>query len=151
MLIELPPDNLKRRLVRNRLYDRLCVTPNCVVCPAGKEGDCTTSGVVYMISCLSCGETYIGETARPLHIRVKEHLEGKVRSRLSTALGTHRVSVHNGEDFEVAFEILEREPQTSARKALEALWIQAKDPKINRKEEGLYITRELTPYLRLAF
>ena len=85
-----------------------------------------------MISCPSCGENYIGETARPFHERVKEDVEGKERSRLSTALGCHRVNAHNGDDFGVTFEILEREPQTSARKALEAFWIQAKDPKINR-------------------
>lgn len=150
-VVEVPPDNLRRQLVRNRPYDRLCVTPGCAVCPHGREGDCTLSGVVYLITCQSCGEEYIGETARPLHVRVKEHLDGKAKSRTSTAMGHHRVHGHTGEDFEVRVKLLAVEAQTAARKALEAFWIHAKDPKLNRKEECLYITRELRPYIRLAF
>ncbi|XGW33705.1 hypothetical protein V3C99_017826 [Haemonchus contortus] len=49
--VEIPPENLKRRLVRNRCYDLICLTPNCVVCPNGQGGDCMTSGAVYLITC----------------------------------------------------------------------------------------------------
>ena len=51
-VVDIPPANLKRRLVRNRSYDRLCETPGCVVCPLGREGDCMTSRVVYLITCM---------------------------------------------------------------------------------------------------
>ncbi|KAK6737036.1 hypothetical protein RB195_019622 [Necator americanus] len=37
-VVEIPPANLKGQLVRNRAYDRLCTTPNCVVCQYGREG-----------------------------------------------------------------------------------------------------------------
>lgn len=84
-------------------------------------------------------------------MRIKEHLDGKEKLRASTALGYHRLHCHEGEDFEVKVEILGHEVQTSARKALEAFWIYSRDPKVNRKGECLYITRELKPYLRLAF
>ncbi|VDP33937.1 unnamed protein product [Heligmosomoides polygyrus] len=67
--------------------------------PWGKEGDCTVSGVVYLISCQACGEEYIGETGRPLHVRIKEYLDGKEKLRASTALGYHRINSHGGEDF----------------------------------------------------
>ncbi|VDO77488.1 unnamed protein product [Heligmosomoides polygyrus] len=67
----------------------------------GKEGDCTVSGVVYLISCQACGEEYIGETGRSLHVRIKEHLDGKEKLRASTALGYHRINSHGGEDFGV--------------------------------------------------
>ncbi|EYC36984.1 hypothetical protein Y032_0838g2611 [Ancylostoma ceylanicum] len=55
-VIDISPANLKTQLVRNRLYDRLCVTPNCVICTFGKDGDCMVSGVVYLITCQSCGD-----------------------------------------------------------------------------------------------
>ncbi|KAK6742180.1 hypothetical protein RB195_009820 [Necator americanus] len=64
-VVEIPPANLKEKLVRNRVYDRLCTTPSCVVCPYGREGDCMISGVVYRITCRLCGDDYIGETGRP--------------------------------------------------------------------------------------
>ena len=61
-LIEIPPNTLRQRLVRNRIYDRLCETPNCKVCPYGRDGDCMCSGIVYLITCETCGDEYIGET-----------------------------------------------------------------------------------------
>uniref|UniRef100_A0A183GHQ8 GIY-YIG domain-containing protein n=1 Tax=Heligmosomoides polygyrus TaxID=6339 RepID=A0A183GHQ8_HELPZ len=69
--------------------------------PRRKEGDCTVSGVVYLISCQACGEEYIGKTGRPLYVRIKEHLNGKEKLRASTALGYHRINSHGGEDFGV--------------------------------------------------
>ncbi|EYC42711.1 hypothetical protein Y032_0521g2875 [Ancylostoma ceylanicum] len=150
-VVDLPPDNLKRQLVRNRLYDRFCPTPGCIICPNGKGGDCMGSGIIYLISCSECGDEYIGETARPLCLRIKEHLEGKARSRESTPLGAHRLHRHGGADFGVKVSILAHEQQISARKSLEAFWIHAKNPKMNRKEECLSITRELAPYIRMLF
>ncbi|XGW17788.1 hypothetical protein V3C99_002406, partial [Haemonchus contortus] len=150
-IVNVPPFNLKKRLIRNRIYDRLCTTSNCVVCPAGREGDCNMTGVVYRITCRVCGDEYIGETARPLHVRVKEHMYGMRRLKKSTALGSHRIQKHNGDDFEVTVEVVAQESQVCARKTLEAFWIQVTNPKMNRREECLAITRELRPYIRLAF
>ncbi|EYB98991.1 hypothetical protein Y032_0126g1343 [Ancylostoma ceylanicum] len=89
-VVKIPPSNLKRQLLRNRMYDRFYITPNCVICTTGKPGDCMCSGVVYLITYISCGEEFIGETARPLCARIREHLDGKQRSRESTPLGNHR-------------------------------------------------------------
>ncbi|EYB89038.1 hypothetical protein Y032_0237g3247 [Ancylostoma ceylanicum] len=60
-VVEIPPNNFKRQLIRNRMYDRICSTPKCVVCPEGRAGDCMTSGVVYLICCKSCGEEYVAK------------------------------------------------------------------------------------------
>ena len=150
-MVEIPPSNLKRMLVRSRLYDRLCPTPDCKICPGGSEGDCMISGAIYLISCNECGYEYIGETARPLCVRIKEHLDAKTRSRPSSALGSHRVEHHHGADFDVSVKILAQETQVAARKTLEAFWIHARNPKMNRKDECLQITRELSPYFGLLF
>uniref|UniRef100_A0A7I4YL30 C2H2-type domain-containing protein n=1 Tax=Haemonchus contortus TaxID=6289 RepID=A0A7I4YL30_HAECO len=143
-------DLFLKLLVRSRLYDTVCDTPNCVVCPHGKVGDCMKVGVVYSIRCQSCGCEYIGETGRPLCIRVNEHLSGLVGLGMHTPLGAHRVSFHAGVSFDVSVSILALETEIAARKTLEAFWITAKEPLMNRKEECVAITRELAPFLDLC-
>ncbi|KAK6758071.1 hypothetical protein RB195_015718 [Necator americanus] len=88
-VVEIPPNNLKRQLVRNRLYDAICTTPYCIICPTGRPGDCLRSGIIYLISCTNCGDEYVGETARPLYVRIKERVNGKSRLREWTPLGAH--------------------------------------------------------------
>ena len=106
---------------------------------------------IYLISCNTCGHEHISETGRPLYIRIKEHLDGKQKTRLSTPLGAHPAQKHNEDDFGVKVMISAHESKTSARKTLEAFWIIAKGPKINRKEGYVIITRDLLPYLGSIF
>ncbi|KAK6760129.1 hypothetical protein RB195_021583 [Necator americanus] len=80
-VVEIPPNNLKHQLVLNRLYDTICTTPNCIICQTDRPGDCLRSGIVYLISCTNCGDEYVGETARPLYVRIKDHVSGKNRLR----------------------------------------------------------------------
>ena len=139
------------QLVRNHLYDRLCETENCVICPNGREGDCMSVGIVCLISCNICGDEYIGETGRPLGIRIKEQLDGKFRSRESNPLRIHRIKKHNGDDFGVKVTILAQEQKTSRRKISESFLINFRSPRMNRKEECLSMTHEISSYLRLMF
>ncbi|WKY02527.1 hypothetical protein Q1695_016084 [Nippostrongylus brasiliensis] len=149
-VVEVPPSNLKARLVRNRLYDSVCRTRQCIVCPNGKEGDCMVAGVVYLIKCTVCNGEYIGETGRPLGERVKEHLGTLRRCDISEPLGEHRLRCHDGAMVEVAVAILSRESEISARKTLEALWIAVRNPTINRKEERVEVTQELAAFADLC-
>lgn len=149
-IVEVPPATLKKQLVRNRLYDRACMSGSCLVCENGNQGDCMTTGVVYLITCRICGDEYVGETGRPLCIRVKEHLDGIRKSSVATPLGEHRVRCHGGNHFDVEVSILAREPDIVARRTLEAFWIAARAPKINRKEERVAVTRELAPFADLC-
>ena len=107
------------------------------------------AGVVYSIKCEQCNDEYIGETARPLCLRIKEHLDGKAKQRKSSVLGNHREARHSGADFEVSVSIMAQESNTAARKSLEAFLINIRTPKMNRKDECLAITNELIPYLEL--
>ncbi|EYC04549.1 hypothetical protein Y032_0087g2074 [Ancylostoma ceylanicum] len=150
VLVNIPNDNIKRQLVRNRLYDRACVSENCVVCPHGRTGDCAKTGVIYGIECLACHAQYIGETGRPLYVRVNEHLASKKRESLITPLGKHRKEDHGGADFNVKCTILALEAQTSARKTLEAFWICKRNPRMNSRNEHLAITSDLMPFLSLC-
>ena len=150
VLVNVPNDNIKRQLVRNRLYDRTCISRDCVICPYGNDGDCARSGVVYQIECLSCHATYIGETGRPLSVRMKEHMASKRRESLISPLGKHRRGDHNGAGFDVKCTTLAIEESTSVRKALEAAWIFARTPKINGRNEQLFITSDLMPFVGLC-
>ncbi|EYC34569.1 hypothetical protein Y032_0001g473 [Ancylostoma ceylanicum] len=108
------------------------------------------SGVIYLITCKSCGEEYIGETGRPLCIRIKEHLEGLAKIKADTPLGAHRRQCHENAPLTITATILSHEPDTLARKTLEAFWIMARNPKINRKDECIAVTNELAPYQDLC-
>ncbi|KAK6735688.1 hypothetical protein RB195_018739 [Necator americanus] len=146
-VVEIPPANLKGQLVRSRVYDRLCTTPSCVVCPYGREGDCMISGVVYRITCKLCGDDHIGETGRPLCIRVKEHLDGLAKSKTFTPLGAHRRICHPNSEVEVEGHILSYQSEITA---LEAFWITTKSPKMNKKDDCTAVTNELSPYQDLC-
>ncbi|KAK6733328.1 hypothetical protein RB195_017214 [Necator americanus] len=100
-VVDIPPVNLKQQLVRNRAYDRLCETPNCIVCPNGRQG-------------------------------------------------AHRRQCHDNIPFKIAVTILARESDVLARKTLEAFYITAKSPIMNRKEECIAVTNELAPYQDLC-
>ena len=150
MLISIPNDNIKKQLVRNRLYDRQCRTEHCIVCPYGKVGDCARAGVVYQLQCISCGAPYIGETGRALGTRIKEHLASKRRKSLISALGRHRNEAHGVNDFDVRCRILTCETEISARKALEAFWISTKNPGMNSRNECLCITSEFLTFVPLC-
>ena len=88
-----------------------------------------------------------GETGRLLGGRFHEHLASEKRQSLVSPLGKHRRKDYNGTDFEISCTILAFEDNIVARKALEALWIMASDPKINNRNEQLFTTRDLMPFL----
>ena len=147
VLVSIPNDNIKKQLVRNRLYDRYCMLEQCcVVCPHGKVGDCAKVGVIYQIECLSCNALYIGETGRPLGNRINEHMTDKRRKTQLSPLGRHRIETHGGDDFDIRCKILTYEKETSARKALEAFWT-VKNPAINNKNECLSMTSDFLPFV----
>ena len=150
VLVTIQKNNLKRQLVRNRLYDRRCTMENCVICPHGREGDCAQAGVIYQIQCSICGDVYIGETGRVLGIRMKEHLACKRRSTPLSPLGKHRVEKHDGEDFNVICKVLAREDDIGSRKALEAFWIRARSPAMNNRNECMAISADFLPFIPLC-
>ncbi|EYB99831.1 hypothetical protein Y032_0119g793 [Ancylostoma ceylanicum] len=150
ILVNIPNDNIKKQLVRNRLYDKHCTTEQCVVCPHGNIGDCSKVGVVYQLECLSCHDLYIGETGRTLSVRIREHMATKRRGNLTSPLGRHKIEAHGGNDFDIKCKILAYEDDISARKALEAAWIFTRNPGMNSKNECLSITTDLLPFLSLC-
>ena len=115
--------------------------------PYGRLGDCAKSGIVYQIECLNCHALYIGETGRPLGVRINEHMASKRRRSLVSPLGKHRNEDHSGDDFDVKCTILAFETDVSARKTLEAAWILTRNPAMNSRNEHLSIPSDLMPFV----
>ncbi|VDP08889.1 unnamed protein product [Heligmosomoides polygyrus] len=108
-----------------------------MICPYSREDGCRVFRTVYLITCAECKEEHIGETGRPLWVRVKGHTDGLNKCKVSTPLGEHRLQNNNGRAIGVTATILAREPDIEAQKTLVALWIAFKNPAINRKEKRL--------------
>ncbi|VDO89127.1 unnamed protein product [Heligmosomoides polygyrus] len=99
------------------------------------------SGTVYLITCIECEEEYIGDTARSLGVREKEHVDGLNRCKVATPLWEHRLRSHSGAVIGVAVTTLARQVDIAAHKALEAL---------NRKEERVAVNQKLDPFANLC-
>ena len=60
---------------------------------------CDTMDVIYLIICSQCGPVYVGETERPLRMRIGAHL-GDIRHSRSTPVAEHfNLAGHSIADF----------------------------------------------------
>ena len=86
-------------------------------------------GAIYEITCGECNEKYIGENARVLKVRFKEH------TRLThplTAVGEH--CAKTGHSIPASnLKVLDPEEPWLRRKVKEALLIKEKTPSMNRE------------------
>ena len=89
-----------------------------------KTEDNKKCGVIYEVKCGDCSETYIGETARPLGTRLKEH-----QSRANSAVCEHLCGQNHiiGES-----SVIGSEQHGLKRKVKEAIHIKQRRPSLNR-------------------
>ena len=87
------------------------------------------TGVVYKITCNDCPNMYIGETKRPLFMRIDEHNKGK-----TAVLTTHSNTLHYTFNFKKP-EVIDEETNWGKRKVSESMQIQLHHPTINLKED----------------
>ncbi|KAK6728579.1 hypothetical protein RB195_005925 [Necator americanus] len=112
----------------------------------GKETAWYRDGKCTAITCQLWGAEYIGGTGRALCTWVKDHLDGLIKSRSSTPLGAHHRRGHENTHFNIAVTFLAREFDVLERKVLEAFYMAAKSLAMNRKEECIAVTNEMTSY-----
>ena len=109
-LIHKPFNSLRSQLVR--VKDK---TENLKKC-----------GTVYHIHCEQCDKNYVGETARLLETRIKEHL-----SRNSSAVNEHcKLTGHSVDSSKI--KVLATENNTFKRRIREAIEIKLRKPSLNR-------------------
>ena len=104
---------------------------NSLVNPKDKTPNCNKCGVVYEITCADCTQTYVGETARSLGKRLKEHHRTRGEANVITAVGEHcKDTGHNFIDSDTT--IISRQSAFWQRKIDEAIEIRARIPTMNR-------------------
>ena len=81
---------------------------------------CLSSNVIYLITCISCGIRYVGQTSRPVHLRIKEHL-GHISAGRPTPVASHFSTSCSLTDF--SFTVLEHCPNEEKRLKKENQWI----------------------------
>ncbi|XGW22535.1 hypothetical protein V3C99_005061 [Haemonchus contortus] len=136
-LVFRPPPTLKDLLTSSRIYEKRCHEQSCRYCTSEKI--CELQGTVYLIQCGGCGEKYVGETARPLKIRLDEHRRALANPAAypHSSFSRHRTLRHEKEsapsfDVRVLHRYLVRPLE---RKIMEAREIYRIKPEINAKEE----------------
>ena len=96
-IVEKSGMSVKRVLQRSDPFKkRTCERECCFVCRTGGIGPCDSCGVTYEIKCQTCGQKYVGETARSAFTRGKEHLDGMDRAVSQSVLRRHANDCHNG-------------------------------------------------------
>ena len=108
-------------------------------CPI-KQIRCTTSYVIYEVTCEICKATYIGSTIRPLHDRAKEHVAAARKHSRASAVGEHYEKCHSEEEPQLQFRIVRATAKDELRLRIEeAMAIRTANPTMNRrgKDTGL--------------
>ena len=114
-----------------------------LVAPKDKPPPDHLAGTVYCLECEDCHKCYIGESARPLGKRIKEHIT--TRSSSTSAVSEHlKTAKHHFDPDKV--KILARKPKDFSRKILEAIHIRKEKPALNR-DKGLALDPVWDPVL----
>ena len=112
-------------------------------CMCGNKGSaCTTKGVVYEATCVSCNETkpdsatYIGETARQIGTRVAEHLNNVRLFKKQSFILDHWMTSHGMDPQPPTFEfkVLSKHKDALTRQIREAILIRNRG-NLNKRDE----------------
>jgi hypothetical protein len=99
-----------------------CRLPKCSL----SNQICLDSRLVYVLNCAGCNATYIGSTYRPLHLRIKEHINIK-----SSPIHRHTLTCKST----WTTNIIAREHNIINLRIKEALLIAINKPTLNTKED----------------
>ena len=88
-----------------------CQGGDCLACKEerGKGGACRKSNVLYKISCNLCPEdgrsAYVGETARNLYTRGREHVRNYGKRNGESFMAKHQTDKHAGVDADFSAKV----------------------------------------------
>ena len=90
------------------------------------EMKCLKKNVIYQMKCTKCNNTYIGSTIRPLHQRIREHLQ-----TTTSSVYKHKIMCKG----QFSTNILATAKDTADLRLKEAIYIKKNNPSINNKQE----------------
>ncbi len=123
----LPEDEIPGTFPCGRSRCKTCnhiLNTNTVVGPSGsvdikKSFQCTTKGIIYCLTCLRCGDLYIGGTGHMLAVRFREHLADIHNAKVGKEVASHfNQAGHTFDD--VAVSGISYQPMISQRRIKEA-------------------------------
>ena len=104
-------------------------------CPH-KNNNCLRKNLVYELKCSLCHHTYIGETKRQFHQRLKEHRVAIMQGdEKNSAFAAHYATYHQHQEIpKLPFtgKICEMAKDSADRLIREATLIRSRQPAINR-------------------
>ena len=144
-IVERAEVNVKRVLQRSDPLRRGedCGKNDCLVCTTGGKGSCKSSGITYELKCTSCGDVYIGETARSAYVRGREHLQALRSEYDSSVMLRHCREKHDGSEKNFVMNVTGVfEGDAMLRQLSESTKILKQDPSrlINNKTEWNYFS-----------
>ena len=95
------------------------------------------TGVVYEIPCSDCREVYVGETKRPLKVRMGEHRQATCRGDQKNGIAVHVQKTDHHINWEGA-TVKRRESGFWQRRMAEAIQIRMRSPNMNL-DKGLLL------------
>ena len=140
-IIEKSGKTIKQHLVRSNPFPRKQCSPSeCNVCHTNPSVVCKKRGTVYRVNCLgeesNCKSFYIGESARSIGTRFKEHVEKFENNDPTSAFYKHSIEKHDGNHPSLGLEILSVHPgDAMLRQITESVYIKNYKPDLNNKEE----------------
>ena len=119
-----------------------CQSGDCQACKEGrgKGGPCRKSSVLYEFTCQQCPAdsqaVYIGETARNLYTRGREHTSNYQKRQKESFIQKHQVDTHNGMEADFTAKVLCSYKDCLSRQTAEGVHIRRCDKEIlNSKAE----------------
>ena len=145
-VMEVGGRTMKRDLQRsNPTATKGCSESDCIACKEerGKGGECRRNNVNYEIECKLCPEemrpVYIGETARNLYTRAKEHMAGENREETeegSSFARKHMEEHHPGLQSRFTAKVVRTNKDSFSRQIREGVYIRrCRKKMMNTKSE----------------
>ena len=105
-VVEKAGKNLKSRLQKSHPFQKkpCSKVDQCVMCTRDKGSNCRTNNVTYEFKCTICDDVYIGETARNLFTRGREHMMDYDKKKDNSVLYRHALTKHSESETRPLFK-----------------------------------------------